>query len=137
MFFAVWPGGRVFLFAVWAVAYLFFFCLGGGRGGGGACLFFGCLGGGLGVLLFGRGRVCFFVVWARACLSCCCSGGERVIFLLFGQVVCLFCSLGGGRGTGLPGSSLRAQQQKTKQEKKGSILSGRENTNTICLSGAG
>ena len=96
--FAVWAGGCVHFFVVWAGGVFFFVVWAGGV--------FLCL-------LFGRGRVLFFAVWAGSCSFFCCLGWERVFFLLF------------GRGTGvhsltrLPGSSLSDPTTKeTEQQKK-------------------
>ena len=51
-FFAVWVGGCVYVFAVWAGGVFFFCCLGGGR-------------------------VLFFAVWAGVVFFFCCLGGGR------------------------------------------------------------
>ena len=105
--FAVWAGGCVYFFAVWARG-VFFFAVWAG-----VVFFF---------LLFGRGRVLFFAVWAVVFFFAvlgggvfffCCLGRGRGFFLLF------------GRGTGvhsltrLPGSSLSDPTTKeTEQQKK-------------------
>ena len=71
--FAVWAGGCVYFFAVWAGA--FFFLLFGRV----ACFFLLFGRGRVLFLLFGRGRVLFFAVWAGpgARFFFCCLGGGR------------------------------------------------------------
>ena len=88
VFFAVWAGGCVYLFAVWAEVAFFFFCLGGVR-----VLF----------LLFGRG----------VCSVFCCLGRGRAFFLLFGRGTGVH-SLTGLPGSSLSDPTTK----KTKQPKK-------------------
>ena len=106
LFFAVWAGGRVYFFAVWAVCFFVFYCLG-------RWLFFCCFGGDVLFLLFGRWACFFFAVWER-----------DVFFFAVWEGVVFFFALGGEREfTHLPVCLARlqaTQQQKvqTAQKKK-------------------